>query len=116
MKRTGRKTVQNLYNMVPVQRRPFERMTDGTIEVLLPRYGDGRVGRVLKMFLSQKPVRVRLDELGTSVWHLCDGHRSFQEIGHALRSQFGDRIEPVYDRLETFMVQMKRAQIIGWKK
>lgn len=108
------KPVKNLYELVPVQIRPFERMDDGTVDVLLPRYGGGPVARVLKSFLSNKPVRIRLDDVGTGVWDLCDGSRSVHEIGLHLHEAFGDRIEPVYDRLALFLEQMRQQGLIAW--
>ena len=110
------KDIKNLYELVPQQKRPFRELDDGTIEVLMPRYGDGAVGRVLKKFLSNKPVRIRLDDVGTTVWRLCDGRSSFHEIGDSLHRKFGTRIEPVYDRLETFLNQMKNNGLIDWKR
>ena len=106
------KKVQNLYALVPQQKYPFDRLDDGTIEILMPRYSDGLVGRVLKSFLNNKPVRIHLDDVGTSVWMLCDGRRSVHEIGVTLQKQFGDRIAPVYDRLGTFLQQMEKNGLI----
>jgi hypothetical protein len=80
--------------------------------VLIPRYGDNAIGRLLKKVLSNRPVRVHLDDVGTSVWRLCDGDRTVKQIGEALHEQFGERIEPVYDRLETYLKQMQRADLI----
>lgn len=108
-------TVRNFYELIPHQQRPFEACPDGTVDVLLPRYGNNVVGRILKSVLSNKPVRVHLDDIGTSVWQLCDGERSVRSIGQALQHEFGDRIEPVYDRLHTFLEQMKNAGLIAWK-
>lgn len=108
--------VKNLYDLVPEKQYGFEELKDGAIDVLTPRYGSGRVGRLLRSFLNPKPVRVRLDDVGASVWRLCDGRRSVYEIGEALRHEFGDRIEPLYDRLSTFVLHMKRNELIDFKK
>lgn len=109
------KEVRNFYELVPRQMHPFEECPDGTVEVLLPRYGEGFAGRILKYVFSDKPVRVHLDDIGTSVWRLCDGESSVHSIGQTLQSQFGERIEPVYDRLHTFLEQMRTAGLIAWK-
>lgn len=108
------KNVRNLYEMVPYRRREFEERPDGTVEVLMPRYGENVVGRVLKGVLNNKPVRVQLDEVGASVWRLCDGKRTVHDIGEALHAEFGERIEPVYDRLHHFLEQMRRSELIEW--
>lgn len=105
----------NLYELRPKRMRSFEELDDGTIDVLIPRYGNNFVGRVLKKVLNERPVRVRLDDVGTSVWRLCDGDRTVLEIGRTMRSRHGDGIEPVFDRLETFLKQMQRAGLIELK-
>lgn len=106
------KPARNLYDLKPEQAHPFEELGDGKVDVLLPRYGDNMVGRLLKRIFSNRPVRVHLDDVGASVWRLCDGQRTVHEIGESLHERFGERIEPVYDRLETFLTQMKRSGLI----
>ena len=112
MAKVKTKTPINLYELRPRQRRLYEERTDGTIDVLIPRYGENVVGRLLKKVLNNRPVRVHLDDIGTSVWRLCDGRRTVHEIGRSLHVKFGDRIEPVYGRLETFLKQMQQAGMI----
>ena len=107
--------VRNLYDMVPAKRRSFTTLGDGTVEILLPRYGDGRVGRVIASVFSNKPVRVHLDDIGTAVWNLCDGRRSVREIGESLEREFGERIDPIYDRLEQFLEHMRTKGMIEWR-
>jgi hypothetical protein len=106
--------VKNFYDMVPRKKWPSEARPDGTVDVLLPRYGNNAAGRLLKMILSKAPVRVKLDGVGTSVWNLCDGRRSVQDIGTSLHREFGEGIEPVYERLEQFLAQMLKADLIEW--
>lgn len=106
--------VLNLYDLVPSKRRRYRELADGTVEVYMPRYGEGRVGRILAWMLSDRPVRIHLDEIGARVWHLCDGSRNVHEIGRSLHAELGERIEPVYDRLETFIKQMKKAGLIDF--
>jgi hypothetical protein len=108
--------VLNLYELVPVRKRDFEARDDGAVAILVPRYGGGAAARILKLFLSKTPVRIHLDAVGSSVWMLCDGEHSVSDIGKSLHEAFGERIEPVYDRLEQFLTQMKRADLIDWKK
>ena len=109
------KNVENLYDLVPEQRYGFEELENGAVDVLMPRYGSGRLGRLLHSFLNPKPVRIHLDGVGATVWRLCDGHRSVYEIGKIMGDEFGERIEPLYDRLSTFVLQMKRSDLIDFK-
>ncbi|UCG51019.1 MAG: PqqD family protein [Candidatus Latescibacterota bacterium] len=107
---------ENLLDMIPWQRRDHRDCADGTVDVMIPRFGDSRIGRFLGKSLKNTPIHVHLDEIGTAVWRLCDGRRSVQDIGRSLQEQFGDRIEPVYERLGIFLHQMKKAGIIDWRR
>lgn len=111
----GRKQ-ENLLDMIPEQKVSFRERADGTVDALIPRYGDSRLGRILGRFFKNTPICLHLDEIGTAVWHLCDGRRSVYEIGGSLKETFGDRIEPVYDRLGLFFHQMRKTGIIDWRR
>lgn len=106
----------NLLDLIPERTRAFRDEENGTITVLIPRFGDGRVGSFLQRFVGKSPIQLRLDGVGTAVWRLCDGRRSVYEIGGCLKEQFGEGIEPVYERLGVFLRQMKKAGIIDWRK
>ncbi|MEJ2722282.1 MAG: PqqD family protein [bacterium] len=109
------KREENLLDMIPRQLRESRACGDGTVDILVPRFGDTWVGAVLGRVFKNKPIHLHLDEVGTAVWNLCDGRRSVQEIGRLMEEQFGDRIEPVYERLGLFLHQMKKAGIVDWR-
>ena len=105
----------NLLDVIPERTRAFRDEDNGTVTVLIPRFGDGRVGSVLEKFFRSSPITLHLDEMGTAVWRLCDGQRSVYEIGDCLKAKFGDRIDPIYERLGAFLHQMRRVGIIDWR-
>jgi hypothetical protein len=106
----------NLLDFVPERTKSFRNEANGLVTVLVPRFGDSSVGRFVQGFLGRPPVSLRLDEVGTAVWLLCDGRRSVYEIGGCLQEKFGDRIEPVYERLAFFLRRMRKAGIIDWRR
>lgn len=102
--------------MVPEQKHPCQARENGTADVVIPRYGKGAVGRALSSLLKDTPIRIHLDRIGARTWMLCDGCRSVREIGEALQREFGEEIEPVYERLAMFFKQMERREMIRWKE
>ncbi|AEH25349.1 PqqD family protein [Pyrococcus yayanosii] len=60
--------------------------------------------------------RLELDEVGAYVWQLCDGRRNVEEIGRKLREKFGDEVEPLYERLVTFLLQLAKRGLITFKE
>ena len=63
-------------------------------------------------FLKKDYFSVKLDELGSSVWRLCDGEHTVEEIGKELARQYGPEIEPIYERLATFLIQLFKGKFI----
>lgn len=61
--------------------------------------------------------RLELDEIGVFVWELCDGTRTIEEIGKKMKEKFGENVEPLYERLVTFILELYKRNLIllgGW--
>lgn len=80
--------------------------------VLRPRFGESRFGRKLARVLGFRDYRIRLDDIGAAIWKWCDGESTASEIADKLHRQFGARVEPADERLQTFILQMSRARMI----
>jgi hypothetical protein len=111
----GKKQPKNLLDLVPEQNYPFHTRDDGTVDVLVPRYGTNFIARALSYMFKDTPVRIHLDRIGTRTWHLCDGSMSVHEIGELLHGEFGEKVEPVWDRLGLFFKQIESQRLIRWK-
>lgn len=66
----------------------------GQTILLKPRYGQGRLGRLLTRRLAKPWVRIHLDELGTWVWQRLDGERSLAMLAVEMRTAFPDETKP----------------------
>ena len=105
---------KNLLELIPVRRVGHEFKEDGTISLLIPRFKS----KFLLNFLPKKKspfVRINLDEYGTGFWQNLDDKRNVQEIGSIMREKFGDAIEPVFERLNIFIFQLRRQGFIELK-
>ncbi|AIU69477.1 hypothetical protein TEU_03450 [Thermococcus eurythermalis] len=60
--------------------------------------------------------RIELDEVGAYTWELCDGRRTVREIGKALKARFGEEVEPLYERLVTFLFELARRYLVEFKR
>lgn len=82
-------------------------------------------GIVFLIFYHNKPIErfarwlvkkpntsdIELDSLGSRVWLSIDGERTVYGIGEELKKTFGEKCEPVYDRLIMFLRYLNRR---GW--
>jgi hypothetical protein len=83
---------------------------DGRVTILRPRFGFGRVGGFIERRFRPRPFRVHLDEIGSFVWKRCDGATRVSTIAEALVGEFGDRIDPVEERLVLFLQHLVRGR------
>jgi hypothetical protein len=56
-----------------------------------------------KMLKKPKISQIHLDEMGNFIWPLIDGTRTVYEIAELVKEEFGDKAEPLYDRLVQYI-------------
>lgn len=113
--KTENKGELNLLTLVPERTKDYMLRDSGLVDIIVPRFGEGRVARVLERFINRSPILIKLDRVGTFTWHLCDGRHTVEEIGDQMQKMFGEKIEPVYDRLALFFKEMEKRELIRWK-
>ncbi len=68
-----------------------------------------------KLFGRPKISYVHLDEHGSFVWPLIDGEKDITEIGVSVKEHFGEKCEPLYERLARFFQILKSYNFITFK-
>ena len=86
---------------------------DGRINLLVPPYGRGRWGKKLQTWFRASSHRVRLDDIGSFVWQQCDGRNRVRDIAAAMHEHFGERVQPVEERLVLFLTQLVRGRFVS---
>lgn len=107
----------NFLELIP-QKNPdqqWETTPEGTAQLIIPR--DGLMERIVRrVFKTPEVMRIDLDAYGTCVWTAIDGERTIADIGNALTAQFGEDIEPLYERLGTYMNILRNNKFIQLEK
>jgi|Deesub1362B_J571_1020462.scaffolds.fasta_scaffold02485_4 hypothetical protein len=111
-KRDKESATLNLLALIPCHNCEYRKDEEGNVTLLVPKFKS----RFLRAFFERlgfgTHVYVHLDEIGSAVWNLIDGKRTVEEIGRELRSAFGERIEPLYDRLSMHLQTLDRHKFI----
>ena len=83
----------------------------GHVEVKV--HNKGIFNRIAQL-IARKPrySYIELDDFGTFVWHSIDGVRSIYDIGQLVKEHFGDKAEPLYERLCYFIKLLHKNQFI----
>ncbi|MCX7600179.1 MAG: PqqD family protein [Armatimonadetes bacterium] len=86
----------------------------GCVVVTIPRRQD-LVGKILAwLFMVPESRPVVLDEIGSFVWKLCDGERSFAEIAAALSREYTITSREAEVSLAEFMRRLGRRGMIAF--
>jgi len=111
------KPSHNYLELTP--RRIFEheiRDSDGLVTVLVPKYRDKILGRFLQPRLKYKYFKAEFDEFGSAAWLKIDGKTKVNMIASMLLNEFGEKIQPINERLITFCNQLYGAGFITFNE
>ncbi len=98
------KQIENNY----LEKIPFHKQTlvwkkDENNIVTLEIENRGLANRIAQKFLKKpKTSFIHLDEFGSFVWLQIDGKRDIIAIGELVREHFGQKAEPLYERLAQY--------------
>lgn len=68
-----------------------------------------------KLFRKPKVSHIHLDEMGSFVWPLLDGEKNIIELGEVVKEQFGEKANPLYERLAKYFQILDSYRFIEWK-
>ncbi|UCH89447.1 MAG: PqqD family protein [Thermoplasmata archaeon] len=110
--------IQNMLVMRPVRKVRWKYADEDETKVIIffPRF-ESALGKRLGEIYKMKPYRkIHLDEYGTSVWKLCNGKATVRQIGELLSEQYGDKVEPLHERLQIFLNVLERNEMIKFRE
>lgn len=105
----------NLLQLIPVQNTLSEKTEEGLYVLLKPKYRHPWMVKHILPRLKSPHYKIRLDDIGSFIWGLCDGRQTVKEISGKLTEQFGDKVEPLYERLATFFQSLEKNTFITFK-
>ena len=110
------KNQPNVLEFVPI--RKIERFsTDEKGVVTLEIENKGVFNRIAqKLFKKPKITYIHLDETGSFVWPLIDGEKNITDIGVLVKEHFGEKAEPLYERLSKYFKILESYGFVEFKK
>lgn len=106
----------NYLDIVPVRLKEYEINEKGFVDIIIPRFESNFAKKYIVPYLKSPVFKLNLDEFGSEVFINIDGIKDVKGIGNILVEKFGDRIQPVYERLTIFLTQLYHNEIITFKE
>ena len=112
----SKKNSKNYLEFVPI--RQIERFSaDENGVITLEIENKGVFNRLAQKLLKKPKISyIHLDEMGSFVWPLIDGERNITEIGVFVNEHFGEKAEPLYERLAKYFRVLQSYGFIEFKK
>jgi hypothetical protein len=105
----------NLLELIPDQNIRSEKSEDGFSVLLKPKYRHPWFVKHVLPRMKNPNYRIKLDDIGTFIWDLCDGRNNVEQIGSQLKQKFGEKVEPLYERLRIFFQNLEKNRFITFK-
>lgn len=68
-----------------------------------------------KLLKKPKVTHIHLDEMGSFVWPLLDGEKNIIELGKEVEKNFGEKANPLYERLAKYFQILDSYHFVEWK-
>ena len=68
-----------------------------------------------KCFKKPRVSHVHLDEMGSFIWPLLDGEKDIVALGELVKEHFGEKAEPLYERLAKYFQILDSYSFINWR-
>lgn len=69
-----------------------------------------------KLFRKPAVSKIHLDQMGNFIWPLINGERTIYEISVYVKEEFGEKAEPLYNRLVQYMRNLESYEFICFRK
>jgi len=115
-RKSKQNTEVNLWELIPIRKFEFEKSENELVTILIPKFTNKFLVQHLMPRLKYPFIKIKLDEIGSAVWNEIDGKKKVGEIADILEKKFGEKIQPIEERLSKFFTQLKLHQFIDFIK
>ena len=98
-----KETNENYLERIPMRNEKYNWSKNNEGIVTLEIENNGFFNKIASKFFKKPKVSfVHLDEMGSFLWPLLDGEKSIIELGTIVKEEFGEKAEPLYERLAKY--------------
>ena len=107
---------ENYLEKKPICKNGLNWSKDENGKVTLEMENKGVANRIMqKLIKKPKTSYIHLDEMGSFIWPLMDGEKDILEIGKFVEEHFGEKANPLYERLSQYFKILEKYNFIEYK-
>ena len=115
MKKSKKPGMENYLERIPLPSPGISWSADaeGGVTLFLENKG-GFHWLAQKLLRKPRQSQIHLDEMGSFLWPLMDGERNLLALGLLVEQQFGEKAQPLYERLAKYFQILDSYRLISW--
>jgi len=107
---------ENYLDKKPFRKEALGWSTDEKGMITLEIQNRGFFNRLFQLLLKKPKVSfVHLDEMGSFLWPRLDGEKDLVALGEEVKAQFGEKAEPLYERLAKYIQILHSYGFVNFK-
>jgi hypothetical protein len=106
----------NYLTLTPIRNYEHVIEDSGLVSVLVPKFTEKFLARVLNPLLKFPYFKAKLDEFGSETWLKISGEDNVEEIAKQLELKFGEKINPSIERTTKFLTNLYNYNFISFKE
>lgn len=106
---------ENYLEKKPICKDGLNWSEDENGNVTLEMENKGVANRIMQKLIKKPKISyIHLDEMGSFIWPLMDGEKDILEIGKYVEEHFGEKANPLYERLSQYFKTLEKYNFISW--
>jgi len=106
---------ENYLERKPICKDGLNWSKDENGNVTLEMENKGVANRIAQKLIKKPKISyIHLDEMGSFIWPLMDGKKDILEIGKYVEEHFGEKANPLYERLSQYFKTLEKYNFISW--
>ena len=107
---------ENYLEKIPVRNKNITWKQDDENKVTLEIENTGFFNKIAQTFFKKPRISyVHLDENGSFLWPLLDGEKTILELGVLVKEHFGEKAEPLYERLAKYFQILESYKFVEFR-
>lgn len=106
----------NYLEVTPVRVLKEDVDENNLVTVLIPKVTNRFAKKYFEPMLKSSVIKLKLDEIGSASWLAIDGKKNVAEIAAELVQKFGDKIDPVEERLTKYLTTLYEQRFITFQE
>jgi hypothetical protein len=106
----------NTLDLTPIKLYSEETNEDGLVTVIIPKFKNKIVVKLVSPKLKSDHFKVKLDKFGSAVWTKINGKLKVEKIIKEIKIKFGDELQQEEERITKFIFQLYSQGFISFKE